>query len=487
MSALPSVYLGALQGDLNTTPPQGALGCLLKALLSGWQEDLRVSFEETRQIEDANWRWLAISHLIQRAWLSRDTEHLVSIEKRIRGESSDDRRAELVAGYCSALADPSSLTPRALQEFEQHASKLEWSHLVVEFAALRAENAWARHDASEALRHARRATRMARTEELVLSQYFAALTLARTRRRMGRPYLAAHILRSLRANAPAPWHPRIEWELLLSSGPDTTEHSRLDEVGTALLQAAHLLRRGDITGAQTAVAGIVAGSTPESVECETLLYLLGLRDVVPESAEEFACGATHFVPHGLDAFGADSTIVCVASEGSQRRLLACAASSYGPIHASSRPGRVETAFCVLAGGAWVTRADFFEAVYGFEFDVELHKGSLEVVVHRLRLFVEGHAELERSDTQLRMRVLKTMVAPDPRCERGTSAALLRVLALPGQHSAKDLAERASIPLRTAQAALKGLVEEGAVQVLKNGRRVDYAVEDTTFRNSTTAD
>jgi hypothetical protein len=54
----------------------------------------------------------------------------------------------------------------------------------------------------------------------------------------------------------------------------------------------------------------------------------------------------------------------------------------------------------------------------------------------------------------------------------------------GAMSAEHAAQRLGVPLRTVQALLAQLVEEGECHADKNGRRVQYRVEDTTFSEPT---
>ncbi|MEM9860372.1 MAG: helix-turn-helix domain-containing protein, partial [Myxococcota bacterium] len=75
--------------------------------------------------------------------------------------------------------------------------------------------------------------------------------------------------------------------------------------------------------------------------------------------------------------------------------------------------------------------------------------------------------------------------PEPRCAELLPQRALRVLA---EHSkglaARDLAEHLSVPLRTAQRALRELVEDGSLLSETRGRGVLYRVEDTTFSEPT---
>ena len=69
---------------------------------------------------------------------------------------------------------------------------------------------------------------------------------------------------------------------------------------------------------------------------------------------------------------------------------------------------------------------------------------------------------------------------DPRCQQPFHDVVLRYLAGAGSASAKELASRLDVPLRTVQMALREMTEEGICLAAKEGRRVFYTVEDTTF-------
>jgi predicted ArsR family transcriptional regulator len=58
--------------------------------------------------------------------------------------------------------------------------------------------------------------------------------------------------------------------------------------------------------------------------------------------------------------------------------------------------------------------------------------------------------------------------------------LLRHLATPGGATARELAERLDVPLRSVQQALKELTADGACVSAREGRKVAYTIEDTTF-------
>ena len=58
--------------------------------------------------------------------------------------------------------------------------------------------------------------------------------------------------------------------------------------------------------------------------------------------------------------------------------------------------------------------------------------------------------------------------------------MLRHLARGASASAKELAQRLGIPLRTVQLALQEMTEDGICSMSKDGRKVAYVIEDTTF-------
>jgi DNA-binding transcriptional regulator YhcF (GntR family) len=61
---------------------------------------------------------------------------------------------------------------------------------------------------------------------------------------------------------------------------------------------------------------------------------------------------------------------------------------------------------------------------------------------------------------------------------------LRYLAQEGAASARDAARGLGVSLRAAQGALKELSSAGACQTRREGRAVEYVVEDTIFSEPT---
>jgi predicted transcriptional regulator len=76
--------------------------------------------------------------------------------------------------------------------------------------------------------------------------------------------------------------------------------------------------------------------------------------------------------------------------------------------------------------------------------------------------------------------------PDPRCARPLESRVLALVAATPGLTARDVATTIGLPLRTVQLALRTLVDDGACAVDRDGARVAYVVDDTTFGRPTTA-
>jgi DNA-binding transcriptional ArsR family regulator len=77
-----------------------------------------------------------------------------------------------------------------------------------------------------------------------------------------------------------------------------------------------------------------------------------------------------------------------------------------------------------------------------------------------------------------------LVAYDPRCSPPPEHSLLQLLAQAGHLTAKQAAEILGMPVRTAQHTLRKLAEDGACRAERDGRRMEYHLEDTTFMEPT---
>ena len=87
---------------------------------------------------------------------------------------------------------------------------------------------------------------------------------------------------------------------------------------------------------------------------------------------------------------------------------------------------------------------------------------------------------------MQLEVLQPFVVPDPRCQRAHEDRVLQRMATSAGASARELATGLGISLRTVQDVLRDLVETGACQQHRDGRRRIYSVEDTTFQEPTRA-
>ena len=148
--------------------------------------------------------------------------------------------------------------------------------------------------------------------------------------------------------------------------------------------------------------------------------------------------------------------------------------------------RVEVLIAVLAfADAPLGRRALFEAAYGFKYRPEIHEDAFKVLRSQAKNFITGRATLDSTDGYV-LRVHEDFSVIDPRCKQPTNNVILGRLGQIGQSNARRLSETLGIPLRTVQAALKGLVEDGACEMQRFGRRIEYIVEDTTFREITFA-
>lgn len=422
------------------------------------------------------------------AWLESDgavTRRLASVPP------SSDPHAHTASVFVRAL---DSLTTGALapsddelRDAQAQAVSVGEAARAIDLASARALLALARFDHETALSLARRASRMAQTERFPQSQYLANSTLARARRTVGRAHLATRIVRAIARVAPSCWRPWLEWELALAGD------SRCAEIDRALAAAA----AGD-RGALATSVGEFPRAHALSGDLGTLVAILDPLSLSHDpSVLAWREGLVHAIPRGLDALsaGADphASLAAVVSRPNHMPVRIATAGIglvEGPhvvLHQllDTRRSGPLVAAVALAGETGLTDAALFETVYGFAYDEALHRGRLDVQLHRTRGALGEHAELVRRGATVTLRPRTTLVIPDPRCARPTEAGLLRMLARSDAGvAARDLAAELGLPLRTVQAALEGLVEEGACVRVRNWRQVAYKVEDTTFEEPT---
>lgn len=322
------------------------------------------------------------------------------------------------------------------------------------------------------------------------AQYLAYAALARSRRRMDRVPMATRLLASLVRGAPATYHAWLAWEarLLGLERPSAAVTLAFD----GLLEAARVGDRAAFTEAAQQL-GRVAPSATILGEAHALVSALDPHAELASldaPTRAFVCGERADLWSGLEGVIADPSddataiaLVIVGPAGA-RRVLAPGVGLAGPmprLAVSEHGGRTETAIATLgACPDGMGDEDFFRAVYGFAFKKALHDGVLRVLLTRMRQALEPHASLTRSP-RLRLVVHTPFVVVDPRVASRADNAVLRALASERAVSAKTLAERTGLPLRTVQAELARLLDEGVCKKAKDGRSTEYLVEDTVVR------
>ena len=432
-------------------------------------------------------------------------------------------RAEVARTWSSLLRGDYAGATSAAVEATRGARAGAIAAAVPELMAARALVALGEGDLSAATLAARRAVRMAQSEGAPVDELLANVVLARVRRASGAPYLATRILRALRDLASAPFFPWIEYELSLAGGhrarqqraPASRTRAAADEPASSAAMAADALAvlaaalaEGDRGAIEAAAAALrdgtreIAAVHAEALDLIAAVGASGAAHASPAMAAWIA-GETHELPHGMHAFGAadddeaGSVVAHVVARPAERafRVLAAgrpvgSAEDGGSTPRVIEPGRrpqerTDAAIALLALRREPMDAErFFQELYGFAYKPSLHASVLSTLLHRVRATLEGAATLHRDDDGLRLELHLPLVVWDPRCQRPLEDRILSVLTRGGPSTAKRAADRLGIPLRTVQAALGQLVEGGACKRDRQGRAVEYVVEDTTFSEPT---
>ena len=177
----------------------------------------------------------------------------------------------------------------------------------------------------------------------------------------------------------------------------------------------------------------------------------------------------------VDAEGQVSGVVITFTDPSARRALEAAERRQDALLAS----------LLFSGPGGVAEAELFARVYGFPYVRELHARVFGVLLHRVRKEVET-IQIERVDGVCRATHDRAVCLPDPDASLQLEERLLRWIAREGRQEARRVAEELDVPLRSAQAVLQALVEDGALVRERAGRSFSYRVEDTTFQEPTSA-
>ncbi|MEM7607742.1 MAG: hypothetical protein AAF411_20500 [Myxococcota bacterium] len=390
-----------------------------------------------------------LEHLVRRARFAGDHAAMAERLEACRSRGADEGWLALQRAWLLWLRGEDAQVPAGVGAHD-HETPIELAC----FSALAALEEGQREDA---LVSARRAFRMARTEQHGPLEMLSALVLARTRRWLGHDALALRIASSVEARAPAHVRPWASWERQLAAGEHSPETMQ-------------------------ALAGKdAAGPSPMFGDLRALGALA--RGELPWNAF-----AEHEAPQGLGALleaedDGEGVRGHVLLDGTARRI----AARLAPSDAVQPPLqlRVDAVLCRIAqaGAEGVAEASLFEDVYGFSNSGGRYDGTLTVTLHRARKRIaDTAASLERDGERLRLR--GRLCLPDPRTRVGPTTLLLRRIAQGGEASARDLAEAAGAPLRTVQRMLRTLAESGACELRGRGRARHYVLEDTTFSEPT---
>ncbi len=410
---------------------------------------------------------------------------------------SDVARAEELVEQAQALASRDGIAPA-----------------VIEATALRALCAEAQGDVSEATALARRGSRMARTEDLPQWQYLANLVLARMRRLNGVPHLTTRILQPLFQAAPVQWHGWVAWEALMAGALPLSREIALDSAHDpsdqvrGLQQLLDAASRGESAAFSEAADRLVAlDKVWSSRQRDVALALTAIDarrrvDDADGVLEAWCLGRETAPPNAIKGLcidlqsdpgdpGPAAFVVCSSDDSQPRRVaglgepLIEADAQIPRLRGAPERTLSTIAAIALAGPQGVTRSQLFKTVYGFDYDPELHRDLFKVLVYRGRKELGDLGELKTvDDDTYAIQPSGTLVIPDPRCEQSLEDRVLRALARRGAQSARETAEENGLPLRSAQRALKHLVENGALVVERARNAVTYRVEDTTFSEPT---
>ena len=349
----------------------------------------------------------------------------------------------------------------------------------------RALSALAGGDLDAATQHARQATRAAYAEGLRGLEYLAYWMLARVRRASGNPYAAARILGALARAAPPAWRPLVDWELALAGGDGRAVERELSEPAATWLRLCRAAEAGDEGALRAERDRLRARRLPPrfALERDALCAGLSTGGAVDLAAQRAVAGALH---ESAERLGRTPAVWSVEPEAPPRLLWCVAARGVAEPRLFDEGDRVRTLVAALAraGAAGVDRAALFEEVYGFAFEPAVHDGVFRVLLHRVRGAFGDRLELAREADRLALVAHAPTLLPEPRSEPPFGDRILRLIATAPGASAKELAERAGTTVRGVQRALRLLLDTGACRAERAGRRVVYAVEDTTFSEPT---
>lgn len=405
-----------------------------------------------------------------------------------------DSRAALVASLAEAWQAwfaGKVVDAAALAESQRKAAAERMPALAIELMSVLALVDLRAGDLDAALRRARIASRMGRSEGIPYAEVLANVALARVRRMHARPHLALRILRGLRRYAPPVWHSWLSWEALMAgrwNGEDTPLWPLLKAAAEGTRQA--LLN---------AAAALDVGALPRPLQADaqaTIALLTGSEGHAALNA--WRAGSTAALPAELAglAFALPSPGSATfhswvaAGEGTATRVShleteLAKADGFAMLQRPHQP-RADTGVAMLSlATAPIDKETYFQDLYGFPFEPALHAATFSMHLSRLRERIRPHATLVIEGETLRLTHHARVLLPDPRCKELLAQRALRVLAeQPGGLSTRALAATLGSTLRTAQRAIHALVDDGVIESTPQGRGTVYSVEDSTFSEPT---
>ncbi|MEM9194628.1 MAG: winged helix-turn-helix domain-containing protein [Myxococcota bacterium] len=439
---------------------------------------------------------------VMRALLRLDGRELVELAA-VTAEGSLDA---LHASAWALLFSDETLDDEPVATVIARASDEQRPDLLILGTALSAMGALGGGDLPTATERARRASRMARTEGMLTCEYVANTVLARTRRHGGMPHLAARILGALSRVVPPPLRAWIAWEraLLGDVWPESTSDPALAPSVDLhkLLQAVELADHAAVRDITTALAkktdpvsfvrrelaiigAAVNHEEPSADDAEVDSWLAGVGDSIPPELTGLCMPQVN--AEGDELAGA---FALLGPERTPRRVLRAGVRLGGGEAPEPTPRaqyRTLVALVVLAfaGEEGLSDDALFSQVYGFSLSGPRHAATLRQLVHRMRDYLGGRGAIPRTGRGYAFTAKATFAVPDPRCSPGLDELILRYLGdHDGRATSQDVAQALGIAVRTVQVALKRLVGDGVCTAIRQGRKFDYALEDTTFREPT---
>ena len=392
--------------------------------------------------------------------------------------------------------DPSAL----LETLSKEAKQLGEAPLVIELAVLRALTAERLGHWDEAREHARRASRMGRTESFPQQEYLANLVLARIRRVNGVSHYGIRILSALKRVMPPAWNTWLRWEARLA-GADIAAGDDVASLIDQLIVAAEQGDRPRFDHIASDCAQRLAGFPliqRDSIALRSMLDPFAPVADSPDWLSAFLNGSVDDSAFGLasttgkDAKSESNPGTCwllVSPDRRSRRFLhpglgfLAEHPQLGETH--RRQSRLRSATCALAlSPQGLKDPQLFERVFGFPFEHEEHHGVLRVTLHRLRKQLADFAEIVPSEDAKHLRPVTTFVVADPYATSSPADRILKWVGGRPGGSAKDAARALGMNLRTVQHELQQLVEDGVCSAQRDGRALSYWIEDTTFREPT---